>query len=61
MLHRQSRQFSELAAATKTLAQTVDRLLMLIEESRATRSAHGQLSRTLGLSLPPAHVVSSLS
>lgn len=45
MLHHQSRHSSDLAAATKTLAQIDARLSSLIEESRATRSALVQLSR----------------
>ena len=46
MLHRQSRHSSDLAAATKALAQIDARLSSLIEESRATRSALAQLSRS---------------
>ena len=46
MLYRQSRHSSDLAAARKTLAQIDARLSSLIEESRATRSALAQLSRS---------------
>lgn len=52
MLHRQSRHSSDLAATTKTLAQIDASLSSLIEESRATRSALVELSRSPSASRP---------
>ena len=46
VLHRQSRHSSDLAAAIKALAQIDARLSSLTEESRATRQALAQLSRS---------------